>query len=374
MKSAISPNSFYRIFLFLGLFYIAFGIFYMLVLNQSSPEMIRGDFNWSIVYLDYPMKALFTLPIWWLIFRKINHWRLITRIGITLLLLPIWAIGWQQLYYWIVDSFFGGGHLEGSTKLWDIYIPSLFYCIQFGIFYAYEYHLNLRRSERARAESARLALVSELSALKAQLNPHFLYNAFNAISASVPPGQEATRELIAQLSDMFRYQLRAARADEVPLDEELDFVDDYLTLEKARFDERLRATINVPEPLKKALIPPMLIQPLVENAVRHGISPLLEGGNVSILASEIDGKLRVEVTDSGVGLSSDKLAKSSGFGLSNTRRRLQLLFNQDLSIEVPAEGGTRIVIEIPLKYVAESSPDRRRSPRPQITEGIPGRL
>jgi signal transduction histidine kinase len=317
---------------------------------------------------------LFTLPIWWLIFRKFKHWKLLTRIGLTLLLLPIWAKGWQQFYYWTVDTFFNGSHLGGAVEWWDIYIPALFYFIQFGIFYGYEYHWNLRRSEQAEAESARLALSSELSALKAQLNPHFLYNAFNAISASVPPGQEATRELIAQLSDMFRYQLRAARADEVPFAEEIDFVNDYLTLEKARFGDRLRVAIEVPESLKKALVPPLLIQPLVENAVRHGISPLLEGGNVTILASEVDGVLRIEVLDTGVGLSPEKLEKSTGFGLLNTRRRLQLLFNQDLLIEVPAAGGTRIVIEIPLKYVAESSPDRRRSSRPQIAEGIPGQL
>lgn len=367
----MQPKSISRVLLMLGAFYIAFGIFYMFVLNMSFPAEYRGDFNWRIIYVDYPLKALFTLPIWWLIFRKIKHWKLTIRIALTLLVLPLWAKGWQQFYYWLVDQFFGGGHLGGAGEWWDIYIPALFYCIQFGIFYAYEYHWNLRRSERAAAESARLALSSELSALKAQLNPHFLYNAFNAISASVPPGQEATRELIAQLSDMFRYQLRAARADEVPLSEELDFVNDYLTLEKARFGDRLSVTINVPKNLENALLPPMLIQPLVENAVRHGISPLLEGGNVSILASEANNRLRIEVTDSGVGLLPEKLAGASGFGLANTRRRLQLLFNQDLLIEVPDTGGTRIVIEIPLTYVTESSPDRRRNPRPQITEGIP---
>lgn len=370
----MSSKSLARVLVVLSLFYIAFGLFYMLVLNLSFPVDYRSGLSWRTVYLDYPLKALFTFPVWWLIFRKVKHWKLGVRIMLTLLLLPVWAKGWQQFYYWVTDTFFDGVHLAGAVEWWDIYIPSLFYCIQFGIFYAYEYHWNLRRSEQAAAESARLALISELSALKAQLNPHFLYNAFNAISASVPPGQEATRELIAQLSDMFRYQLRAAREDEVTLADELDFVNDYLTLEKARFDDRLQVTLNVPEQLKKALIPPLLIQPLVENAVRHGISPLLEGGNVTILATETDGKLRLEVWDTGVGLSAEKLEKSTGFGLSNTRRRLQLLFNQDLLIEAPTTGGTRIAIEIPLKYVTESSSDRRRSSRPQITEGIPSWL
>lgn len=334
----------------------------MLVLYLNEPEPFRTELNWQTIYLDYPLKAIFTYAVWWLVFRKWKHWSVPSRILLTLALWPIWTKVWQQVYYWLADNFTGGFRLSGSPEWWDIYIPSLFYGIQFGIFYALEYATNLRQSERAKAESERLALAGELKALKAQLNPHFLYNAFNTISASVPPDQESTRELIAELSDMFRYQLKAARADLVPLGEELDFINDYLTLEKARFGERLRVQVLVPDELRKAVIPPMLLQPLVENAVLHGISPLLSGGVVTIAADTEDDRLLLRIADSGVGMDLKAANNGTGFGLGNTRRRLQLLYNRDLTISRPPEGGTLLEIEIPLSYVTKSSPDRRRSP------------
>lgn len=344
----------------------------MLALYFSNPPTYRSGLAWRLLYLDYPLKAVFTLPVWYLTFRTFRHWPLTSRVALNLALLPVWVKGWQWTYYWITDTFMDGGHLSGPAEWWDVYIPALFYVLQFGIFHSWRYYHDLRAAENRSAEAGRLALVSELTALKAQLNPHFLYNAFNTISASLGPGQEATRDMIAQLSDLFRYQLRANQEALLPLEAELSFVRDYLDLEKARFGQRLdyRIVLDAPE-LASVLIPPLLLQPLVENAVRHGLSPRMVGGTVVVRASTREGLLELTVADDGKGF--DPAGVQYGFGITNTRRRLDLLYDTALRIDArPGGGGTRCSFSIPLTYAPQSNSDRRRSPRPQITPGVPG--
>jgi LytS/YehU family sensor histidine kinase len=190
------------------------------------------------------------------------------------------------------------------------------------------------------------ALKSELSAIKAQLNPHFLYNVFNTINASVPKEMEDTREMIAELSDLFRYQLKASREDLVTLEEELDFVDKYLKLEKRRFEDRLEININVPDALLSRKIPPMLLQPLVENSVKHGISPLVEGGTIDITIREQDDKLIFEINDTGVGVKNKENIFNLGVGVSNTQKRLQKMYNSTLKFSDNLPSGLKVYFEL----------------------------
>ncbi len=379
----------------LVLFYLAFAVFYMVSLHLSMQSYQEVDYSWGIIYLDYPLKAIFTLPVWWLTFKRLRHLQLWYRILVTLLLMPFWIKGWQLTYYWITDTlsnlspliaqtlytdpravptdFLKLYHLQQSGQWWDIYIPGLFYALQFGVFFAYDYYRDLLHTREARLQSEQAALQSELRALKAQLNPHFLYNCFNTISASVPAEQEYTRSLIAGLADLFRYQLRATRAEVVTLGEEVDFIRDYLELEHARFGPRLRVVVELASELRATLLPPMLLQPLVENAVRHGISPLIEGGEVRLLCSTDKDDLLIRIEDTGGGINPGRLAAATGFGLANTRRRLRLLYQRELLIESLAPTGTRLTIRIPLRYddPAHRSTDRRRSPRPLATPAVP---
>lgn len=354
----------------LALFYVVFAFFYACSLYFSIPDEYNPRFPWTVIFFQYPLKALFTLPIWYLIFRVLRDWSLTAKISLNLLLMPVYVKGWQQTHYFILDTL-DLGRLRGAGEWWDIYIPGLFYVLQFGIFHAYEYYTNLQRTRLDKARAEQLALKSELTALKAQLNPHFLYNTFNTISASVPPGQEYTRELIATLADLFRYQLRATRTELVGLEEELAFVDNYLTLEKARYGDRLRVKIAVPETLREAQLPPMLLQPLVENAIRHGIAPRVEGGEVRISARQVEEQLELEIVDNGVGADPETLAQTKGFGLANTRRRLDLLYQEALHIESPATGGLLLRFRIPLTYATENTADRRRGAGTPAAAGIP---
>lgn len=244
----------------------------------------------------------------------------------------MFVFGCKALYYSISEAL-GMYHLVGVGEIWDIYIPGLFYVLQFGILHAYNYYKENQQKLILEGELRHAALRSELSALKAQLNPHFLYNIFNTISASVPKENEHTRHLIAELSDLFRYQLKASQAELVPLKEELDFVQKYLDLEKERFKDRLDISFNIAEGISETMIPPMILQPLVENSIKHGITPLIDGGRIAISVEKIDSKLRFEVADTGVGVKDINGLFNKGIGLKNTKLRLEKLYNSTLHIE-----------------------------------------
>jgi signal transduction histidine kinase len=336
-------------------FYAAFAVFYFLAINWSSGISSGDSYYQYQVFMDYPLKGLLTLPIWWLMFRRLVDWRLSSKILLHLLLLPIFVKGWQQLYYTLC-TFLGVGYLRGPGEWWDIYIPALFYVLQFGIFHTYDYYKKVQESQQREAMLKQTALQSELTALKAQLNPHFLYNTFNTISASVPPEQEYTRELIADLADLFRYQLWASNQEVVPLKVEVDFVKKYLQLEQARFGDRLQVKIHLDPHAEDAPVIPMLLQPLVENALRHGISPLVDGGSIMINIEEKEGQIHISICDTGIGFSTNAKTSGQGIGLGNTRRRLQLKYGSELAISPNQPQGTTIHITIPKEaYHAESN-------------------
>jgi two-component system LytT family sensor kinase len=285
--------------------------------------------------------------VWWFIFIKMGHKSAAFRYALHILTLPAWLLAWITTFYLLCDLW-DLGRLRGYGVGWDIYIPTLFYGIQFGIFHLYDESRRLLRQKTQSLELQNLSVKNELAALKAQLNPHFLYNVFNTINASLPPGQEEAREMVATLSDLFRYQLRASRSETVSLQEELDFVQGYLMLEKARFQDRLQVAWEIDDAMRRVPVPPMLLQPLVENAVRHGISPKVEGGKITIRAIQQDGALRMEIEDDGVGLQKESLNPGEGVGLQNITKMLDSLYGEKLSLINNASGGLTAGFSIPI--------------------------
>jgi two-component system, LytTR family, sensor kinase len=196
--------------------------------------------------------------------------------------------------------------------------------------------------ERAQVNQSRIEM------LYAQLRPHFLFNALNTISALVHQSPDDTVRIIGLLSHLLRQTLESTARSEVSLDGEIELVKKYFSIEQARFGSKLQLEVLVPQDLKEAQVPALILQPLVENAVRHGISPKKSGGRVTVTAmrSDTGQHLRLLVQDDGVGI---KSVFHEGIGLSNTRARLRLLYGADAAITIaPAlRMGAMVWVEIP---------------------------
>lgn len=336
---------------FLGIYFILY-LLYSITLTINELAYVKLTFSQLLTnYLtsqaiDYSLKFLFTIPLWYLYFKTLRNWSLPKRLLLHIITIFLFVLCWMKSYYFIIE-WLGRGHLRGSSQIWDIYIPSLIYIVQFGVFHAYQYYLEIQRQKEIEAQLRQAYLESELAAIKAQLNPHFLYNTFNAISASVPPEMEDTREMIAKLADLFRYQLKATKENFVKLESEIEFIENYLSLEKIRFGSRLQTKIEVSDELLTKMIPPMILQPIIENAVKYGISPKIEGGEILVKIQQIDQILKFEVSDTGIGSSNFKDLIGKGVGLTNTQLRLEKMFRKRLFFEKNIPHGLKVWFEIP---------------------------
>ncbi|HEY2514255.1 MAG TPA: histidine kinase [Polyangiaceae bacterium] len=196
-----------------------------------------------------------------------------------------------------------------------------------------------------RAELAR----AEIQNLERRLHPHFLFNALNTISSVMYDDPAAADRMISGLSDLLRRALRTGDAQEVPLVEELALLDGYLSIMRARFEERLDVALEIDDDAKGALVPPLLLQPLVENAIRHGADPASHRVRAALRARREGSALRLEVRDHGRGLSGAEPAQ--GVGLSTTARRLAALYGDGhrLAFEDADGGGLRVTIELPFR-------------------------
>lgn len=205
-----------------------------------------------------------------------------------------------------------------------------------------------RRITAAQLE-ARLAQL-QLENLRAQLCPHFLFNALNAASALVSSDPEGAERMISQISDLLRVAIRTEGVQEVPFAYELWFADKYLAVEKVRFGERLSVAYDIDDDARDALVPNFLLQPIVENAVHHGISPQPGQGRLEIAAKHSNADLRITVRDNGKGLSAGFARRTGGIGLAHTRRRLEYLCGPDgflFELQQIPEGGVCAEVRVP---------------------------
>jgi two-component system sensor histidine kinase AlgZ len=222
--------------------------------------------------------------------------------------------------------------------------------------------LDIRRHEQLRAERLRADLASaQLRALTLQLQPHFLFNALNAVGALIitERNREAF-EVVGRLGELLRALLAIEHRDEVSLREELELVEAYVSIEQARLGERLRVTWNVGPDLASAQVPPMLLQPLVENAIRHGIARSSSGGSITIGATKAGTRLALVVADDGPdtpNASARDTTGRAGVGLENTRQRLAHLYGDDQRLDLSRDSGwTRVRVELPFHVLANATP------------------
>ncbi len=211
---------------------------------------------------------------------------------------------------------------------------TLLYKLQFATI-----ELRTRQVEQERAY--KLLAEARLSSLESRIHPHFLFNTLNSIAALIPRDPQLAEDTVGKLASLLRFSLNANQSGLAPLSQELKIVRDYLEIEQTRFGPRLRYEIAIPEALQDANVPPLALQSLVENAVKHVVSERSQGAAIQISGSEEDGRILLEVSDDGPGFSLDAI--TPGHGLGNLIARLELLFGDDGRLEVARENDRTVV-------------------------------
>lgn len=229
-----------------------------------------------------------------------------------------------------------------------------------GLYISYDYYKRFIERQIRATELEKSLAEARLETLRAQLQPHFLFNTLNAVSAQIELDPRAARRMIEQLGDLLRLSLAHSDAQEISLDQEMAFLDRYITLQKIRFDERLEVVEDIDPDALEAMVPAFILQPLVENAIRYGIETRAVRGTIKISAARNNGNVTLRVKDNGPGTPAAENRTNHGFGIgiSNTRERLRHLYGegeQSLNINSVEGVGTEVVINIPFRPIGASS-------------------
>ena len=294
---------------------------------------------------DWYTCALFTPLLFWLARRfpvergawvrnALAHFVLISVMVVAKFALYVEVARWiRPSDTWRLDLFVAQGFAAESIAFWSLA----------GIVHAIEYHRRLRERElRAARLEAELAS-ARLDALTAQLQPHFLFNTLHGVSTLMRRDVDAADDMLTHLGDLLHRTLRRGDRHEIALAEELEILGHYLEIMRIRFQDRLQIDLDVAPGTSEALVPPLVLQPLVENAIQHGISRRPGAGRISIVVGPVIlPVLEITVRDDGEGLNGDT---REGIGLTNTRRRLRQLYGDDQALDLlPAEGGGSMAV------------------------------
>jgi two-component system, LytTR family, sensor kinase len=248
------------------------------------------------------------------------------------------------------------GHLRpvNAELMWWMFLAVVFsdvtvYWPIVGLAHLVEYHKKYKDRDLRASQLETKLVAAQLHALKMQLQPHFLFNTLHSISALMRIDPDAADQMIARLSDLLRLTLETANLQEGSLKRELELLNGYLQIEQTRFSDRLSVSLEIDPEAYDATVPYMIMQPLAENAVRHGVSKLMSPGRIVVRASRDDGWLRLAVQDNGPGFESTEDQPNTGVGLRNTRERLEKLYGarQKLQVSPVSSGGVEVSITLP---------------------------
>jgi two-component system LytT family sensor kinase len=326
---------------------------FLAFLSAASRELdprvpIPGPVASAVVtatYIEYALWAILTLPMWWLTSRyNMEGGRRLGRVLLFLALGIAIAIAMDSLLLGVRESLmapFGRFRRRPPPQFLGLgFVDDLMvYFAVLGAGVARDYFLRYRtRLEETLRLQSQLAQ-ARLDVLRSQLNPHFLFNTLNAVSALVERDPRGVRRMIARLSDLLRYTLEESAEQEVPLHRELDFLDEYIELMQIRFQGKLSVEMKVDGETRDALVPSLILQPLVENAMKHGVSHVAGTGRIALQARREGKDLVMTVTDNGPGPGGG----DEGIGLKNTNARLREMYGDRYRVTLrPANGGGTI--------------------------------
>ena len=274
--------------------------------------------------------------------------------SLTFVSVSLATLGYAYLDVWVLQTIRDGVDETPFAQLWlaAIYINSVLLAAWSALYYAINYFV---RAEEQADQMMRLeaqATSAQLTMLRYQLNPHFLFNTLNSISTLVLLKQtDQANAMLSRLSSFLRFTLINEAAAKVPLTQEIETLKLYLDIEKMRFEERLRTHFIIEPAVENALVPSLLLQPLVENAIKYAVTPKEEGADISVTAQLVGQRVRITVSDTGLGLQSGQQdnSLSTGVGMANTRERLLQAYGEDQRFEhyVKAGGGFEVLLELP---------------------------
>ncbi len=320
------------------------------------------DVTWKLAVSnslgDWYVFALLSIPVVWLAgeFQFESGRRalsLAVHIPCSLTFSLAYMVVRAWIWTWQNEASFAEAFQPLLVKTWHFNL--LIYWVVVAVSFAFNYYGKFRERELRAAELEKSLVQAKLHALQMQLNPHFLFNSLHSVSALMHQDVEAADRMIVRLSDLLRAALDNSDAQEVTLRDELKFLQSYLEIEKIRFGQRLTVQTEFPADLLDASVPNLILQPLVENAIRHGIEPHAKPGCIELRAQRVNGELTLDVCDNGAGMS-DPNAISEGVGLTNTRARLRTLYGEGQRFEMVnrPEGGLRVRLTIPFHTTEES--------------------
>lgn len=330
-------------------------------LYNAYPE---NDLSWAEALrpslVDWYLWALFVPLIVWLAWRfpiERGAWRrplmlhIVAGFGIALAKIGLDVTVGRPLAGLDPRPFF-------SSLRFSFHPNLMTFAVLLGLTHGVLYYRRFRDRElRASRLEARLA-GAELQVLRMQLHPHFLFNTLHAIGTLMHRDVDAAERMLTRLSDLLRVTIERAGSNEVPLRQEIEFLDRYLEIERTRFADRLEVALEAEPGTLDLPVPHLVLQPIVENAIRHGIAPRARGGRVDVRAQQRNGWLELTVRDDGLGLSASK-AKPDGVGIANTRARLEQMYGRDHRFEIRDADGGGVEVTIAIK-AAKPEPDERR--------------
>lgn len=331
------------------------------VVYQDLKDM--GEFSWlreaPVPYLNFLFWALLTPLVYSILVRWPFELRLRTfliHFGFSLAIASLHEVITSTIYYGILQSTGDFDFADPQYQNWALHalVPAIFtrtmeYWVLMGVLTALE-NARLRRTEHEQLLVLRHELqVTQMNALKKQLQPHFLFNTLNTVSALMDENVNDARRVLSRLGQLLRITLEKTQRDKVPLERELDHVAHYLGIEAMRFRDRLTVDYKVPKDLDDHLVPSMVLQPLVENAIKHGLDATTAGVTITVNAHRHGDRLFLTVADNGKGTSDVLNAmENGGIGLRNVRERLRLLYGDTATFLVRSTAGAGFQVELAL--------------------------
>jgi two-component system, LytTR family, sensor kinase len=355
----------------------AWAVFGLVLANQGYMQSgLRGRpvLSWAQALRPGLLEALLwvfsTLGIFWLARRfPLERGRVLPGIAVHLVGAVVMSLARTGIWVLLGEHVTWIGERNFRVQFWGTSTQNFsIYALLVGIAHLGLYSRRSREREQAAERLARGLTEARLQALKMQLQPHFLFNTLNAIAALIPDDAKPARRMLARLGDLLRVTLEHEETQEVTLREELAFLEPYLEIEQARLEDRLTVVMKISPETLEARVPHLILQPLVENAIRHGIAARIEPGRVEISATRAphDGFLHLEVRDDGRGVDrGDEARTRRGVGLTNIRSRLEQLYNGQhrFELENHAEGGVLVRITLPFHRAGNGAGTEARSAR-----------